>query len=178
MTIVAGFSLGLGFLVPLIVGILLTGSSSSIAKAGGPDYLTSLTGYNPISPAVSTELKSLTGWTQTSTGSVGWYLGALGQILGIATTSYAVTEVLSAFHTGYVPALTSVVAAAMGIIAIMVAGVSYSLSSIGGAVVSLFFDAASVILDGLAISKEGLTLANGLVIAMDAGTVAITLATA
>jgi hypothetical protein len=66
----------------------------------------------------------------------------------------------------------------MGIIAIMVAGVSYSLSSIGGAVVSLFFDAASVILDGLAISKEGLTLANGLVIAMDAGTVAITLATA
>jgi hypothetical protein len=121
-----------------------------------------------MSSGVASELKSLTGWTQTTSGTPGWYLTALAQILGLTTTSWAATEVLSAWEVDQTPESSDAIGADLGILAVVVAGVAAYYSSTGGATASMFFDTGSLILDGAALTGTGgLTGTNIIVAIMD-----------
>lgn len=172
-TVMEGLSLGAGFLVPIIVGILLTGAAAGLANNGGPAYLQQFQGVSPVSPTLANEWKSVTGWTQTSNDSAGWYLTALAALLGIATTAVAATNAVTASETGFVPDWTDTWGTVFGVLAIILAGEASYYSSTAGAVVSVGFDGVSLILDGITIKDEGFDLQNVLVSVMDGAALVI-----
>jgi hypothetical protein len=165
-TLMEGLSLGAGFLIPIIIGLVLTGPAAGIANGGGPTYLKQFKGVDPISSSLANEWKSITGWTQNATGSGGWYLTALAALLGITTTSVATTNAITAWQNGFVPDWTDTWGTVFGVLAIIVAGEASYYSSRGGAVVSVGFDGVSLVLDGISLHEE-LSLQNGIVAAMD-----------
>jgi len=165
-TIMDTLSLGAGFLIPIVIGIIMSGSSAAIALKGGPSYLQQFRSINPVSPSMVAEWKTITGWTQTAANTPGWFLGGLAAILGITTTSVAATNALDAWENGYIPDWTDTWGTNFGILSIIAAGVAAYYSSIGAAVVSTAFDGVSIVLDGVSLFEEP-RLQNGLVMVMD-----------
>jgi hypothetical protein len=170
LTLLEAFSVGAGFVIPIIVGLVVSGAEATAAEGGGPSELGRFAGVGPFSPQVVAGIKGFTGWTTNSTGTAASYLGALSPYLGVATTSWAGAEVLDAWETHTIPEWTDEASAALGIIAILSAGAAYYYSEEAATVASVFFDVASVILDGIAINEEGWTLENVVITLIDGAT--------
>jgi hypothetical protein len=143
-----------------------------IADKGGPSWLSALQGLNPISPPVANKLESLVGG---SSGQEGSDFAALAAILGLVTTSWAATDVLDSWSSPEGPEFSDSVGAALGIIAIIVAGAADALSSLAGTIVSVLFDGDSLIIDAYAIAKEGATPTNDVIFLIDAGALGLDL---
>ncbi len=191
MTVMEVLSLGVSFLIPLLIGVVMGAAAGAIADKGGPSVLTDFESINPVSPQAANEwetiLSTLTPVRTSevrpdSSSAINTYLGAFAQLLGIGTTAAAATDILDAWDAGQFDADTgyylNVAAVATGVIGLVLAGVAAYYSDLAGAVVSLFFDGASLMLDGLAIGPighQGLTLENDIVLGADAASLGLDL---
>jgi len=169
LTILTGLSLGATFLIPIVVGIVIFSAGQAMADRGGPSYLSRVDGINPISEGVPPLIQEITGWTVTTSGAPGWFIGALSDLLALTTTSWAVTDILTAWELGKQADWTDSIGADLGILSIVVAGVAAYYSSVGSAVVSTFFDIGSLAVDWEALGKDdGDNLENYVVLCLDA----------
>ena len=168
-TIIEGLSLGAGFLIPLIIGAVLSGAIAAAASTGGPSYVSKLAGMDPLTTAMTSELGTLFGSIdggyapRSATPAVSnpaaayttdTFLAAAGTALSLTTNSLAGTNILDAMGD---PAWTDEVGFALGVIGMLAGSVAASYGSLAGTVVSLCFDGASVIIDEEAILEEDAT---------------------
>jgi len=164
ITIIEGFSLGAAFLIPIIVGFVITGGAARLADGGGPSFISDFEETNPISSAMAS------AWEQIFDPPE--YLPTLGTLLGIATTSWAATSIEGAWESQQFPGWTDEAGLSVGMIGLVTAGAASDFSSQAGAVASLFFDGASWILDIYSLlHKPGVQ--NACIAFMDGATVVI-----
>ena len=164
LTILEDFSLGAGFLLPIIVGFVMGGAIGALADKGGPSLFSDFENLNPISPALASEWESIFDPPN--------YLETLSQILGIATTSWAATSIESAWENDKVPEWTDEAGFAIGVLGLIIAGVAAYYSSTAGAVASLLFDGSSAAIDVYSsIHEPGIE--NVVVAVIDGATVVI-----
>ena len=167
-TIIEGFSLGAGFLLPIVIGLVMSGALAALADGGGPSLFTDFQSVNPISPALATEWGTIFDPPQ--------YLATLGQILGIATNSWAATSIESAWENNKLPGVTDEAGLAIGIVGMVTAGVAGVYSSTAGAIASLLFDGSSAAIDiyGLlhtpSYADYAVALIDGATVVIDANT--------
>jgi len=164
LTILQGFSLGAGFLLPIVTGLVMSGSMAALAIGGGPSLFTDFENLNPISPALANEWGAIFDPPE--------YLATLGQILGIGTTAWAAQSIETAWENKEVPEWTDEAGLAVGIVGLITAGVAGVYSSSAGAVASLLFDGSSAAIDVYSLLNH-LSIENAVVAVMDGATVAI-----
>lgn len=164
LTIIEGFSLGAGFLVPIVIGLVLNGSAKALADAGGPSFLSDFQGINPVSPSLATEWGAIFDPPE--------YLATLGTLLGIGTTSWAAASIESAWENNIVPEYSDEAGFALGVIGLVTAGAAAYYSTTAGAIASLLFDGSSAGIDIYAVLHEP-SIENAVVLAIDGATVAI-----
>ncbi|MGC2205542.1 MAG: hypothetical protein WA719_06425 [Thermoplasmata archaeon] len=184
VTILEGVSLGTAFILSLIVGALISGTIAATVLAGGSSIANDFSKMSPLSPSVAYELGNLTGSGGSEEPGTGGALSiaagplagvdatdldVLGSILGAGTTSFAGTVVLTAWAEKTNPPWSDTVGAALGIIAMVTCAAAAAISSLFGSLLSMVFDADSVIID-LFGPGDGLPpLVNTLVLLGDAG---------
>jgi hypothetical protein len=162
-TVIEALSLGSAFLIPLVIGLLISGAWAATAEKGGPSLVSALRNVNPLTPPVANDLEAVVGGSK---GQEGADFAALAAILGTVTTSVAASYVFAAWSSHQVPQFTDSVGAALGIIAIFVGGTAAAIDSLAGTIVSFLFDGDSVILDVIA-SINDLTLENIVIFLLD-----------
>lgn len=196
LTLTEVFSFGTTFLIPLIIGALITGAAAAVAAAGGPSYMSDFAGISPFSASMANELDNLFGSTgpngrpamvadsvvvETSTPSLGYLFGGLATTLGAGTTGWALqTIVNSVSATPPKPVeWTDSVGFALGVLGILLGSAASYYNSVAGTIVSLSFDMGSLIVDAAAFEEPGAEadeLENTVILLVDAGSTAMDLA--
>ncbi|MGC2205815.1 MAG: hypothetical protein WA719_07835, partial [Thermoplasmata archaeon] len=186
VTTVEGVTLGTGFILSLIIGALISETLAASVLAGGQNVATDFAKMSPLSPSVAYELGNLTESSGSSMdglapeGLTAGPLGGidttdfdvLGSILGAGTTSVAGSVVLTAWEQKTNAPWSDTVGAALGIIGMVVGAAGAAANSLFGSILSMVFDADSVIIDVFG-PEDGLpALVNALVILGDVGALA------
>lgn len=137
--IMDGLCLGATLVASLIVTLIVSGASIY-----GNSHQSAFVGLSPYSPSIVTQLASI---LPSSSQQLDVDLRDLATMLSALTTTWAVQDVESA--TIPTPFWSSAWGTALGIVALLTASVAGYFGSFADAVVSLSFDAASVIVDFL-----------------------------
>jgi hypothetical protein len=141
-------SVGSAFIALLIIGVVIAG-----VEALGPDMGARFAGDGPFDVSVATELTSLLspqGGSALSTD-----LTDLSTLLGAVTTSWAINSVQTAATTPEKYGWTDTWGAAVGIAALLVAGVARAIGSAAAAVVSFFISIGSLVIDMISLLGRG-----------------------
>ena len=153
------FSLGTTFLALLIIGVVVSGIESL-----GSSEKAAFAGDGPFSGSIVTELSTLVAPTGGSVLSSSF--SSLSGILSTSTTSVAIANVIAAATPPAKPGWTDTWGAALGLMALLMAGVANAIHSVAAAVVSFLLDVDSVIIDAIALGG-GAALEDEIVFGMD-----------
>jgi hypothetical protein len=187
LTILEDFSLGAGFIISIVVGVLVSESSiSSLINGGGPNIARDFASMGPLSPAVANEIGNLTGLGPGKPLTPRTNLGppiragglspetieTLGDLMGAGTTSAAGAIVLEAWTNHLSAPWSDMVGAALGVIGAVTCAAAYSVSSEYGYILSSLFDVDSLMIDFFGPPDGMPWWFNTLVILGDFGTLA------
>ncbi len=167
LALIEGFSLGASFLVPIVIGTLVTGALAATARSGGPTYVTDFENLNPISGAVATE------WGNIFDPPA--FLSALGPILESASMAWTVSWIEAAYDgTIGGPTMTQWAGLVMGIVGFVTAAAAAQLDAGAAATVSIFFASSGIILSAVGLIRGGEEPLAAIVgVVLDTGTIAV-----
>jgi hypothetical protein len=163
--VLQGLTLGVAFIIPIIVGLLLTGFLAAEGSEGGPTYFNDFTNINPISSGAAAV------WEDIWNSNPPPYLTTLADLMSAGSTALAADLIESDVATGSSPTL-DMLAFGLGLVGIIESGIASLYSSVAGTVVSFLFDGASIIVDILG-ARELPLLVNTVIFGVDGGTAAI-----
>jgi hypothetical protein len=158
MTIMEGICVGTALVVLVIISLV-----AGVASIAGNSHQSSFSNLNPLRPSVATELGSLLAGSSSAVSTV---LTGLATILGAVTTTWATADVLSAATTD-TPGWTVAWGTALGVVGLLTASVAQEYASADDAVVSLFFDVGSVIVDWKALEEPSADLQDTVTLLLD-----------
>jgi hypothetical protein len=171
LTILGGLSLGMTFLIPLLIVLALKGidaAGDSIAKGSGSNPISDFEGISPETPGIGCEFEILEigsapygpcqsftsqgevpagGSQNPTTSALAADYGGIATFYSLVSTSIVGSIIATAIETDTPVYLDDVVSATLGIVSIIVAAAAKAASSLLGAVVSVATDAASIIVD-------------------------------
>ncbi len=164
ITIAEDFSFGAGFVLPLILGVILSGSLLTLATVGGPTFMSDFAMLDPISPEVATALEDLFDPPAS--------LVTVGSILALGTTSAAALNIQFSWSQGEDADIGDLAGFGFGALGLLVGAAAGHFDSPWGAGLSLYLDACSLTIDYQAI-KARPDIENLLTLFIDGGATAI-----